>query len=314
MPGTEPLDLQSIVDDIYRELTPRLGEGKVADYIPQLARVDPTRFGMAVVTVDGSVYRAGDAEIPFSIQSISKVFTLTLALGKHGENIWKRVGREPSGSAFNSIVQLEHEHGIPRNPFINAGAIAITDLVLAGHTPREAIGEIVRFVRYLADEEDIVIDAEVARSETATGYRNFALANFMRSFGKLDHPVEHVLGVYFHQCALAMSCVQLAKAGLFLAASGSNPLTGHSVVSRQRARRINALMLTCGHYDGSGDFAFRVGLPGKSGVGGGILCVAPGKAAIAVWSPGLNDNGNSLLGSLALEMLASRTGWSVFGG
>jgi len=311
MPG--PLDLQSIVDDIHRELAPRLGEGKVADYIPQLARVDPKSFGMAIVTVDGDVHMAGDAEVPFSIQSISKVFTLTLALGKHGENIWKRVGREPSGSAFNSIVQLEHEHGIPRNPFINAGAIAITDLVLAGHTPKEAIGEVVRFVRYLADEDDIAIDPEVARSEAATGYRNFALANFMRSFGKLDHPVEHVLGVYFHQCALAMSCVQLAKAGLFLAASGTNPLTKHSVVSKQRARRINALMLTCGHYDGSGDFAYRVGLPGKSGVGGGILCVAPGKASVAVWSPGLNHNGNSLLGSLALEMLASRTGWSVFG-
>jgi glutaminase len=311
MPG--PLDLQSIVDDIHRELAPRLGEGKVADYIPQLARVDPKSFGMAIVTVDGDVHLAGDAQVPFSIQSISKVFTLTLALGKHGENIWKRVGREPSGSAFNSIVQLEQEHGIPRNPFINAGAIAITDLVLAGHTPKEAIGEVVRFVRYLADEDDIVIDPEVARSEAATGYRNFALANFMRSFGKLDHPVEHVLGVYFHQCALAMSCVQLAKAGLFLAASGTNPLTKHSVVSKQRARRINALMLTCGHYDGSGDFAYRVGLPGKSGVGGGILCVAPGKAAVAVWSPGLNHNGNSLLGSLALEMLANRTGWSVFG-
>ncbi len=311
MPG--PLDLQSVVDDIHRELTPRLGEGKVADYIPQLARVDPKSFGMAIVTVDGDVHMVGDAQVPFSIQSISKVFTLTLALGKHGENIWKRVGREPSGSAFNSIVQLEHEHGIPRNPFINAGAIAITDLVLAGHTPREAIGEIVRFVRYLSDEEDILIDQDVAKSESATGYRNFALANFMRSFGKLDHPVEHVLGVYFHQCALAMSCVQLAKAGLFLAASGTNPLTKHSVVSKQRARRINALMLTCGHYDGSGDFAYRVGLPGKSGVGGGILCVAPGKAAVAVWSPGLNHNGNSLLGSLALEMLASRTGWSVFG-
>ncbi len=311
MPG--PLDLQSIVDDIYRELTPRLGEGKVADYIPQLARVNPEQFGMAIVTVDGDVYMAGDAQLPFSIQSISKVFTLTLALGKHGENIWKRVGREPSGSAFNSIVQLEQEHGIPRNPFINAGAIAITDLVLAGHTPREAIGEIVRFVRYLSDEEDILIDQDVAKSEAATGYRNFALANFMRSFGKLDHPVEHVLGVYFHQCALSMSCVQLARAGLFLAASGTNPLTKHSVVSKQRARRINALMLTCGHYDGSGDFAYRVGLPGKSGVGGGILCVAPGKASVAVWSPGLNHNGNSLLGSLALEMLASRTGWSVFG-
>lgn len=306
-------DLQAIVDEIHEKLTLRLGEGKVADYIPQLAHVDPKKFGMAIVTVDGEMVKVGDADLPFSIQSISKVFTLTLALGKHGETTWNRVGREPSGSAFNSIVQLEHEEGKPRNPFINAGAIAVSDLVLAGHTPREAIGEIVRFVRYLADDDAIAIDPAVAKSEQATGYRNFALANFMRSFGKLDHPVEHVLGVYFHHCALAMTCMQLARSGLFLAASGSNPLTGHTVVSKQRARRINALMLTCGHYDGSGDFAYRVGLPGKSGVGGGILAVAPGRASVAVWSPGLNHNGNSLLGSLALEMLTARTGWSVFG-
>ena len=306
-------DLQAIVEEIHASLSPRRGEGKVADYIPQLAHVDPQKFGMAVVTVDGETHLAGDAEEAFSIQSISKVFMLTLALGKHGEGIWKRVGREPSGSAFNSIVQLEYEAGIPRNPFINAGAIAITDLVLAGHTPKEAIGEVVRFLRYLADEEDITIDQAVARSEQATGFRNVALANFMRSFGKLDHAVELVLGVYFHQCALAMSCRQLARAGLFLANSGINPLTGHRVVSHLRARRINALMLTCGHYDGSGEFAYKVGLPGKSGVGGGILVAAPGKASVAVWSPGLNHNGNSLLGSLALEMLAARTGWSVFG-
>jgi glutaminase len=307
------MDLQAILDDIHDSLSQRRGEGRVADYIPQLAHVDPKKFGMAVVTVDGAVHMAGDAQEPFSIQSISKVFTLTLALGKHGEAIWKRVGREPSGSAFNSIVQLEYEGGIPRNPFINAGAIAITDLVLAGHTPKEAIGEIVRFMRYLADEDDIIVDQDVARSEQATGFRNFALANFLRSFGKLDHAAELVLGVYFHQCALALSCRQLARAGLFLANSGINPLTRYRVVSHLRARRINALMLTCGHYDGSGDFAYRVGLPGKSGVGGGILAVAPGKASVAVWSPGLNDNGNSLLGSLALEMLAARTGWSIFG-
>ncbi|QRM55644.1 glutaminase [Sinorhizobium sp. BG8] len=306
-------DLQSIVEEIARELEPRFGEGRVADYIPQLARVNPRQFGIAVTTVDGDMFLGGDAEVPFSIQSISKVFTLTIALGKHGESIWSRVGREPSGSAFNSIVQLERENGIPRNPFINAGAIAITDLVLAGHTPKEAIGEIVRFVRYLADEDGIVVDHEVAKSEAATGFRNHALANFMRSFGKLDHPVDHVLGVYFHQCALSMSCRQLAKAGLYLAGGGRNPTTGHRVVSHLRARRINALMLTCGHYDGSGEFAYRVGLPGKSGVGGGILAIAPGKASIAVWSPGLNDNGNSLLGSTALEMLAERTGWSIFG-
>lgn len=306
-------ELQAIVEEIHATLALRRGEGKVADYIPQLAHVDPNKFGIAVVTVDGALHMAGDAEEAFSIQSISKVFTLTLALGKHGEALWKRVGREPSGSAFNSIVQLEHEAGLPRNPFINAGAIAVTDLVLAGHTPKEAIGEIVRFLRYLADEEDITVDQAVARSEQATGHRNYALAHFMRSFGRLDHPAELVLGVYFHQCALAMSCRQLARAGLFLAANGANPLTGHRVVPHLRARRINALMLTCGHYDGSGDFAYRVGLPGKSGVGGGILAVAPGKASVAVWSPGLNAYGNSHLGSLALEMLAARTGWSVFG-
>jgi glutaminase len=307
------MDVQAVLDSIYTELSPRLGEGRVADYIPQLAKVDPHQFGMTVATTDGKVYRIGDADTAFSIQSISKVFMLTLALGKLGEGLWKRVGREPSGTAFNSIVQLEREEGIPRNPFINAGAIAVTDVVLSGHAPREAIGELLRFVRYVADDESVTIDDKVARSETDTGFRNFALANFMRAYGNITHPVEHVLGVYFHQCALSMSCTQLARAGLYLAARGSNPVTGHSVVSPKRARRINALMLMCGHYDGSGDFAYRVGLPGKSGVGGGILAVAPGIASIGVWSPGLNKVGNSQLGSVALEMLAARTGWSVFG-
>jgi glutaminase len=306
-------DLQGIVDGIHAELAPRFGEGRVADYIPELARVDPRHFGIAVATIDGAVHAAGDAETAFSIQSISKVFLLTLALGKHGEGLWSHVGREPSGSAFNSIVQLELEQGKPRNPLINAGAIVVTDLALAGHTPREAIGEIVRFVRFLAGDDDIAIDRDVARSEQSTGDRNFALAHFMHGFGRLRHPVDHVLGVYFHQCALAMSCRQLARAGLFLAAGGRDPIDGQRVVPEARARRINALMLMCGHYDGSGDFAYRVGLPGKSGVGGGILAVSPGHAAVAVWSPGLNANGNSQLGSVALEMLAQRTGWSVFG-
>ena len=240
------------------------------------------------------------------------MFALTLALGKVGDALWRRVGREPSGNAFNSIVQLEYERGIPRNPFLNAGAIVISDMVLAGHKPREAIGELVRFVRYLAEDEDIAVDDAVARSEAETGFRNAALANYMRAFGNLVHPVEETLGVYFHQCAIAMSCRQLALAGRYLMMDGRHPGTGHSVVSAERARRINALMLTCGHYDGSGEFAYRVGMPGKSGVGGGILAVVPGKASIAVWSPGLNDRGNSLLGTRALERLAHETGWSVF--
>ena len=311
--GPDATELQAVLDEIHRELSPRFGEGEVARYIPQLARVDPARFGMAVVTLGGDVCAVGDADVAFSIQSISKVFLLTLALGRHGEGLWRHVGREPSGTAFNSIMQLEHEHGVPRNPFINPGAIVVTDLLLAGHSPREAIGEMVRFVRSVAGSEGIVIDEEVARSETATGHRNFALAHFMHGYGRLRHPVEHVLGVYFHNCALAMSCRDLARAGLFLAANGADPSAGQRVVSAARARRVNALMLTCGHYDGSGEFAYRVGLPGKSGVGGGILAVAPGHAAIAVWSPGLNAAGNSLLGSLALERLAQRMGWSVFG-
>lgn len=301
------------IQAVRADLAPLVGQGSLADYIPELAKVDPSKFGIAVATVDGRVLSAGDADEPFSVQSISKVFALTLALGKVGDALWKRVGREPSGTAFNSIAQLEHERGLPRNPFINAGAIVVTDVLLAGHQPKEAIGEMVRFVRSLADDETIAIDPSVAESEKAHGFRNAALASFMKSWGNLVHPVELTLGVYFHSCALAMSCAQLARAGLFLANGGRSPPTGLNVVSRARARRINALMLTCGHYDGSGDFAFRVGLPGKSGVGGGILAIVPGVAAIAVWSPGLDVHGNSLVGTRALELITQRMGWSIFG-
>jgi glutaminase len=305
-------DPGQLIGEVHAELSVRLGEGQVANYIPELAKVPLERFGIAVATIGGEVFTAGDAAEPFSIQSISKLFTLTLALGKAGDGLWSRVGREPSGNRFNSIVQLEYEQGRPRNPFVNAGAIAVTDLILAGYRPKEAIGEIVRFVRFLAGDETIAIDPDVARSERDTGFRNFALAQFMRSFNVITHPADEVLGVYFHHCAIAMSCAQLARSALFLAAKGQNPITGHSVVSAARARRINSLMMMCGHYDGSGDFAFRVGLPGKSGVGGGIIAVVPGVCTVAVWSPGLDANGNSLIGTAALELLAQRAGWSVF--
>jgi glutaminase len=305
--------LDAVVTEIAEEMRRRPDRGEVATYIPELAGVDPKSFGIAVVDADGQCAAGGDSEEPFSIQSISKVFTLTLALGMAGDRLWRRVGREPSGSPFNSIVQLERERGIPRNPFINAGAIAVTDLILSGHEPREAIGEILRFMRFLSDDSSIAIDKAVAASEQRTGFRNMALAHYMKSFGVLENPVDFTLGVYFHHCAIAMSCRQLAAAGRFLAHSGRNPSTGLSVVPPQRARRINAVMLTCGHYDGSGEFAYRVGLPGKSGVGGGILAIAPGKASIAVWSPGLDAAGNSHLGRIALEALAKRMGWSIFG-
>jgi glutaminase len=307
------LKLEAVVTEIAEEMAQRPDRGAVATYIPELASVDPKAFGIAVIDADGHVAAGGDADVPFSIQSISKVFTLTLALGMVGDRLWKRVGREPSGSRFNSIVQLEFEQGVPRNPFINAGAIAVTDVILSGHQPREALGDILRFMQFLANDETIFIDKAVAASEQRTGFRNAALANYMKSFGVIENPVDYTLGVYFHHCAIAMSCKQLAMAGRFLAHLGRNPSTGYSVVSAERARRINALMLMCGHYDGSGEFAYRVGLPGKSGVGGGILAVAPGIASIAVWAPGLDEAGNSHLGRIALEALVKRTGWSVFG-
>ncbi|WP_372742086.1 glutaminase [Neptunomonas sp.] len=305
--------MQDILDKIAEEMALRTDRGKVADYIPQLASIDPDQFGMAIVLPDGRQFSAGCADKAFSIQSISKVFTLTIALGKIGDAIWSRVGREPSGDPFNSIVQLEHEAGKPRNPFINAGAIAVVDAIMMGHKPKETLAEILQFVRFVANDESIFFDSRVAQSELLHRDRNASLAHFMASFGRIKHPVENVLGAYFHQCAIAMSCTQLANAGLFLVSDGMNMNTGVRVVSPQRARRINSLMLMCGHYDGSGEFAYRVGLPGKSGVGGGILAIAPGKASIAVWSPGLDDIGNSKLGTEALELLVQHTGWSIFG-
>jgi glutaminase len=306
-------NLDLIVKEIADEMAQRSDRGEVARYIPELAGIDVNSFGLVVIDAEGNVSAAGDSDTQFSIQSISKVFTLTLALGMVGDRLWRRVGREPSGSPFNSIVQLERERGVPRNPFINAGAIAVTDVILSGHQPREALGEILRFMQFLAQDSSITIDEAVAASEQRTGFRNIALANYMKSFGVLENPVDFTLGVYFHHCAIAMSCRQLAMAGRFLAHLGRNPSTGLSVVHPERARRINAIMLTCGHYDGSGEFAYQVGLPGKSGVGGGILAIAPGKASIAVWSPGLDANGNSHLGRIALQALTKRLGWSIFG-
>jgi glutaminase len=305
-------NLEDIVAEVARTMAPHLGRGRVADYIPALARVDGRRFGIAVATVDGATAMAGDAQTPFSIQSISKVFTLTMALGRAGADLWRRVGHEPSGSAFNSIVQLEREKGIPRNPLINAGALVVTDTLLAGDDVANTIARITDFMRRVADDPAVAVDPEVAASERATGYRNASLANFLRASDNLRAQPEALLEVYFNQCALTMSCHQLARAGLFLAHAGVDPITRVRISTPVRTRRVTAIMMTCGHYDASGDVAFRVGLPGKSGVGGGILAIAPGRAAIAVWSPGLNPAGNSLVGLLALRKLASLTGWSVF--
>ncbi len=301
-------DLKAVADD----MAPHRGAGRVADYIPALARVDPKKFGIAGIDSYGETAGEGNWDEPFSIQSVSKVFGLTLALLAHGDDLWKRVWREPSGTSFNSIVQLETNKGIPRNPFVNAGALVVTDVLVSKYGRDGAIAEILAFVRALADDPSIEMDKEVAQSEAETGHRNAGLAYVMKGFGNILNPVEDVLHVYFHQCALALTCADLARAGLFLACSGTDAVSGKRIVPTLMARRINALMLTCGHYDAAGDFAFKVGLPGKSGVGGGILAVVPDKLSLGVWAPGLNEFGNSEVGSLALESFVRRAGVAIF--
>jgi glutaminase len=304
--------VQDLLADVLAAAEPHRGSGRVADYIPALAEVDPNKLGIAFADREGRVWGAGDCDQAFSIQSISKVFTLALALDRAGAALWERVGREPSGSAFNSVVQLESERGKPRNPLINPGAMVVTDHLIGGRSADAAIGDLLALLRAQARDESIAVDEEVAASEAATGSRNRSLAWFMKSFGILSNDVDEVLDAYFRQCAVAMSCRQLARAGLFLAFDGRDPESGGEVTAWHRARRINSVMMLCGHYDNSGEFAFRIGLPGKSGVGGGILAIAPGHGSIAVWSPGLNTAGTSAAGAAALEALVERTGWSVF--
>ncbi len=311
--NTDSEKLQEVLDDIADRIAGMSDRGKVAQYIPELATVDLNQFGIAVAPVNGALVSAGDAGKLFSIQSISKMFSLTVALQRVGATLWQRVGREPSGDPFNSIVQLEHERGIPRNPFINPGAIVVADVLLEDRSSDEAINDLLKLCRELSEDESIEVDASVAESEMRTGSRNRALAHFMQAEGNLKAPVEDVLSLYFRQCSIAMSCEQLALAGRFLAAAGQNPANGSAVLSAQRARRVTALMMMCGSYDASGEFAFRVGLPAKSGVGGGILCVVPGIASVVAWSPGLDPKGNSHLATIAFQELVRATGWSIFG-
>lgn len=300
-----------ILASIIEEVRPLTGQGKVADYIPALAKVPSEKLGIAVFTNQGEVITAGDAQEGFSIQSISKVLSLTLAMGLYQpDELWSRVGKEPSGQAFNSLIQLEMEHGIPRNPFINAGAIVVCDMLQSRlSAPRQRLLE---FVRQLSGEPLIAYDKVVAASEMMHSDRNAAIAYLMRSFGNFHNEVIPVLHNYFHACALKMSCVELAKTFSYLANKGVSVVTGDTVITPTQSKQTNALLATCGLYDGAGDFAYRVGMPGKSGVGGGIIAVVPGEMTIAVWSPALDQSGNSLAGTRALELLAQRIGRSIF--
>ena len=304
--------LQSMLAQIHTEVQPLFGRGKVADYIPALAQVPPRQFGMAVALVDGTTCSVGDAHVPFSLQSITKLFAFVLALKTVGDDLWKRVGREPSGAAFNSMVQLETEHGIPRNPFINAGALVVTDILTTryAHLDYALLGAL----RRLTDDPDLTWNARISKSERETAHRNMALAYFMKSYGNFVNPPELVLDNYCRQCATEMSCAQLAQATMFLANDGldigRNGAPGEQFLEADAARRVNALMLTCGAYDAAGDFAYRIGLPVKTGVGGGIVAIAPGRGTVAVWSPELDAKGNSVLGAFALERLV-QLAWSA---
>jgi glutaminase len=304
------VDHGSILASIGQDVQQYRGQGEVASTIQELGTVDPEKFGIHLITVDGGEFGHGDNDERFSIQSISKVLTLAFAFTFRGERIWERIGVEPSGNAFNSLVQLEYEHGRPRNPFINAGALVIADILIS--ELRDPKNELLAFVRMVGNGSSVQYDKAVARSEAETGYRNAALANLLKSYGNLENPVEDVLDLYFHQCALAMSCRELAHSFLFLANNGYTLDRKLRILGSSEVKRLNALMQTCGFYDESGEFTYKVGLPGKSGIGGGIVAIHPAQYAVATWGPRLNNKGNSVLGMKTLELLTTRSGMSIF--
>ncbi len=301
---------QEIMEMLHAEIKAEKNLGAVASYIPELGKVNPDYFGIYLTSIDGQRLSAGDWDVPFSIQSIAKVLSLSFAFNLKGDAIWERVGVEPSGSPFNSLVQLEFESGIPRNPFINAGAIVICDILCSElENPKE---ELLSFIRRVANNPNINYNPIIAASEASEGYRNFALINFIRSFGNIHNEVEEVIDLYFHLSSVMMTCKELSETFLFLANAGIQVDTGERILGVSMTKRINAVMQTCGFYDEAGEFAFRVGLPGKSGVGGGIAAILPNDYAIAVWSPRLNTKGNSYRGMKFLEQFTTLTELSIF--
>lgn len=302
-------NFQAVLKQIHRDIEDVKDKGTVATYIPELANVDINNFGIHLRTLDGKEYSIGDWNKPFSIQSISKVLALAKAMSFEGNNIWKRLDVEPSGDPFNQLSLLELENGIPRNPLINAGAIVISDILISRlKNPKE---DFLNFVKGITNDASINYNEQVAQSEKQTGFRNIAAANLLKSFNNLNNDVEDVLDFYFYQCSIEMTCAQISKA-FYLFANKGYCLQNKLHITEQQAKRINALMLTCGFYDEAGEFAFEVGLPGKSGVGGGIVALLPNEYIITTWSPGLNPQGNSKLGMQALEQFTTKTGLSIF--
>ena len=304
------MEYQQILENIYQSIRPYAKEGKQADYIPELAKVNPDQFGMCIHTIYGEIFSIEQADTRFSIQSISKVFALAMCLSLKGDELWKRVGKEPSGTAFNSLVQLEVERGVPRNPFINAGAIVMSDILLSHlEKPEE---DFLAFVHAVSGDNTIGYNEQVALSERENGYLNAAIANLLKYHGTIDNDIESVLHFYFMMCSVEMSCSELSRA--FLAFANHRRRFSYAGVelTSSQVKRMNAIMQTCGFYDEAGEFAYLVGLPGKSGVGGGIVAIYPLQYSVAVWSPRLNAKGNSVMGIKALELLTTETKESIF--
>lgn len=301
---------QEIIEEIFNELKHKNNPGEVADYIPELGNVPADKFGVYLRTVEGETFSYGDCDESFSIQSIAKVLSLALAYKTAGAEVWKRVGVEPSGNPFNSLVQLEYDSGKPRNPLINAGAIVICDVLMSQHENAPEV--LLDFIRSISGNPHIDYDTRIAQSEKSEGFRNMALVNFIKSFDNIKNDPDKVLDFYFNLCSIKMSCKQLAETFVFLANNGRNLELNMDVLTSSEAKRLNAIMLTCGFYDEAGDFTYKVGLPGKSGVGRGIVAVYPNNYSIAVWSPKLNKKGNSYMGMKFLERFTSETGLSIF--
>jgi glutaminase len=304
------MNLEGILQSVFEYTSKQSNEGKLASYIPELAKVDPNKLGVYITTLDQKSIGLGDYNEKFSIQSIAKVLSCTLAYKLKGESIWKRVGVEPSGSAFNSLLQLEADNGIPRNPFINAGALVICDILVSElKNPKT---DFLNFVRDVSNNYQLSYNESISRSEKSVGYRNTALCNYIKALGNIENEPEVVLDFYFTLCSIEMSCKEVTETFLFLANGGVSTKDNQVIVTSSQSKRINALMLTCGFYDESGEFAFKVGLPGKSGVGGGTFAIMPNQYCICVWSPKLNGHGNSQRAMLFLEEFTNKTQFTIF--
>jgi glutaminase len=304
------MNYKAVLENIYQEILSSTDDGVVASYIPELAKISPDKFGIHYTNITGDNYGVGDHLEKFSIQSIAKVLTLTMAFQLEGDKLWTRVGVEPSGNSFNSLVQLEYEKGIPRNPLINAGALVVCDVLITKlKNPKQ---EFLSFVQKIANNKRINYNNAVATSEKEHGFRNSALLNLMKSFGNIDNKIEDVLNLYCDICSIEMTCQELSTTFLVFANNGVLPMTSEKIMSSSYSKRINAIMQLCGFYDEAGEFSFKVGLPGKSGVGGGIVAIHPSKYCVAVWSPKLNKKGNSLKGIKTLELLTTKTELSIF--